>query len=216
MSEPQDLACWPRWFDLSRCLTETTRSIFLSQELEIWNHEWVPQEPTPRPMAAGRGNPRSRPVLPLSHVWHKSSFNSVSASVSGPHLEPVTQFFKITKNYTALHPSFFPAWYHLSLPGKSGYTSAGVPSKALRDTKGAEWYVRKVCVCVHVYFSFPPRITEKSILGSIFFFLKAMGAVYGRNQSCSHQPLPQPQQCQIQAASTTYIAACSNAACLIH
>lgn len=170
MSEPQDLACWPRWFDLSRCLTETTRSIFLSQELEIWNHEWVPQEPTPRPMAAGRGNPRSRPVLPLSHVWHKSSFNSVSASVSGPHLEPVTQFFKITKNYTALHPSFFPAWYHLCLPGKSGYTSAGVPSKALRDTKGAEWYVRKVCVCVHVYFSFPPRITEKSILGSIFFF----------------------------------------------
>ena len=66
LSEPQDLACWPWLVDLSRYLTETTLSIFLSQELEIWNHEWAPLVPTPGPMAVQRRNPRSRPILPLS------------------------------------------------------------------------------------------------------------------------------------------------------
>ena len=36
------------------------------------------------------------------------------------------------------------------------------------------------------------------------------------NHSCSHQPTPQPQQCQIWATSATYATAHSNARFLIH
>jgi len=39
---------------------------------------------------------------------------------------------------------------------------------------------------------------------------------YGSNQSCSHQPTPQPQQCGIGATSTTYITAHGNAWSLTH
>ena len=38
----------------------------------------------------------------------------------------------------------------------------------------------------------------------------------GSNWSCSGQPMPQPQQCQIQATSATYASFCSNARSLTH
>ena len=58
--------------------------------------------------------------------------------------------------------------------------------------------------------------TKIVIRGFIFFLggvpnLQHMEAPrLGSNQSCSCQPISQPQQCQIQAASVTYIAACCN------
>ena len=39
---------------------------------------------------------------------------------------------------------------------------------------------------------------------------------WGSNQSCSHQPMPQPQQCQIQAISATYTTAHGNVGSSTH
>ena len=63
---------------------------------------------------------------------------------------------------------------------------------------------------------------------SLNFFISLFFAFYGHtmsiweflgqglNWSCSCWSIPQPQQCQIQVASATYTAACSNSGSLIH
>ena len=64
---------------------------------------------------------------------------------------------------------------------------------------------------------------RSSMSPQLFFFLfkgctcsiwKFQG--WGSNQSCSCRPTPQPQQCRIQAASTTYTTIHSNARSLTH
>ena len=71
-----------------------------------------------------------------------------------------------------------------------------------------------------------PRIIENYLqqlqkTHSFFFFLQSHlwhmeVPRLGSNQSCSFQPTPQPQQCQIPATAATYNTVCSNAGSLTH
>ena len=65
-------------------------------------------------------------------------------------------------------------------------------------------FILFVCVCVFFVLF---RASPVAYGGS-----QAMGS----NQSCSHWPTPEPQQCQIQAASVNYTTAHGNAGFLTH
>ena len=51
-------------------------------------------------------------------------------------------------------------------------------------------------------------------LGPLLWHMEVSG--WGVNWSCSHQPMPEPQQCRIQAMSATYTTAHGNTGSLTH
>lgn len=115
---------------------------------------------------------------------------------------------------TSCHLSYLTSWWWLVVKKGSHMLLCCSRNSVYRFNLYNRTCIKMMMVLSTLVFSKMHKL-QITFFSSFFFLFTDISAAYevpgkGWNQNCSYQPVPQPQQHETQATSSTYTAACGN------